>query len=98
MVVQTAARITLHFAPLGEEARMAATTELMQLNRLPHETIDALLPRFMLLRHSAVQQGGRNGRELGRPFLAPAQNVWRQQQPTAERSCSRTTARQEPRP
>lgn len=50
-------QLAIHFAPLGEEARMAAMSELMQFQRHPHETIGALLSRFMSLRHRSTQQG-----------------------------------------
>ena len=42
-------------APLGEEARLQAMTELMAFNRLPNEAIDGLLTRFLTLRCWANQ-------------------------------------------
>jgi hypothetical protein len=45
------------FAPLGEEARLAAISELMQFHRQPGEQIDGMLSRFMTLRHRAAQGG-----------------------------------------
>ena len=47
-------QLAANFAPLGEESRLSAISELMQFNRLPHERIDALLTRFMALRHRAA--------------------------------------------
>ena len=46
-----------HFAPLGEEARLAALCELMRFNRRPGEPIDALLSRFLTTRHRAASGG-----------------------------------------
>ena len=50
--------LSLHFAPLGEETRMNAVTELMSFHRQNNEAIDALLARFMSLRIRAQQGGG----------------------------------------
>lgn len=41
------------FAPLGEETRLVAMTELMMSQRQPNENIDTLLRRFTTLRHRA---------------------------------------------
>jgi len=49
--------LATHFAPLGEESRLQALTELLNFNRHNHESIDGLLSRFMTLRHRA-QTGG----------------------------------------
>ena len=45
------------FAPLGEEARLRAISELMQFHRNPGEQIDSMLSRFMTLRFRAGQGG-----------------------------------------
>ena len=50
--------LALRFAPLGEETRMNAVTELMQFHRNANENIDALLVRYMSLRYKAQQGGG----------------------------------------
>ena len=47
--------LALRFAPLGEETRMNAVTELMQFHRNANGTIDALLVRYMTLRYKAQQ-------------------------------------------
>ena len=47
--------LAAHFAPLGEESRLTAMTELMQFQRNPGEAIDALLTRFMGVQHRAQQ-------------------------------------------
>ena len=49
--------LAANFAPLGEEQRLQAIAELMQFRREPGETIDALLSRFMAIRHRAAQGG-----------------------------------------
>jgi len=46
-----------HFAPLGEESRLTALTELMNFHRNGHESIDSLLSRFQTLRFRATQGG-----------------------------------------
>ena len=46
-----------HFAPLGEESRLTALSELMNFHRIGGESIDALQARFRTLRFRA-QQGG----------------------------------------
>ena len=50
-------QLATHFAPLGEEVRLSAMSELMSFHRQTHETIDTLLSRFLTLRHRAQQQG-----------------------------------------
>ena len=49
--------LATHFAPLGEETRMSAMTELMSFNRKAGESIDTLLSRFLTVRHR-TQMGG----------------------------------------
>ena len=51
--------LATHFAPLGEEARLSAVSELMQFSRRQGESIDGLLSRFLTLRYRATQ-GGNN--------------------------------------
>ena len=51
------ANLAQNFAPLGEEQRLQAMTELMTFNRVPGESIDALLSRYMTLRFRASQGG-----------------------------------------
>ena len=46
------------FAPLGEEQWLIAQNELMNFDRLPIESIDALITRFMAIR-SHAHTGGR---------------------------------------
>ena len=50
--------LATQFAPLGEESRLSATTELFHFHRNRGETIDELLSRFMTLRFRAGQNGG----------------------------------------
>ena len=47
--------LSMNFAPLGEEQRLSAVTELMHFARQRGESIDALLSRFMTLRFRAAQ-------------------------------------------
>ena len=51
-------QLAVRFAPLGEEARLAAMQELMNFQRRPNESIDALIARFLGLRFRARQVGG----------------------------------------
>ena len=51
-------RLGSRSTPLGEEQRLAATNQIMNFDRLPGESTDALLTRFMMLLHQA-QVGGR---------------------------------------
>ena len=46
------------FAPLDDESRLRAAQELLSFSRHPHETIDALITRFELVRSRARQEGG----------------------------------------
>ena len=50
-------QLAQQFAPLGEEARLRAISELMQFHRNPNEQIDSMLSRFMTLRYRAAQGG-----------------------------------------
>ena len=50
-------QLAMHFAPWGEEVRLTAMSELMNFHRMPHESTDALLSRFLTLRHKAQQNG-----------------------------------------
>ena len=45
------------FAPFGEESRLQSLTELMQFQRNQGESIDAMLSRFLTLRHRAATGG-----------------------------------------
>ena len=51
------ANLAQNFAPLGEEQRLTAMSELMSFHRNPGEQIDTLLSRFMTLRYRAEQGG-----------------------------------------
>ena len=51
------AQLAHHFAPLGEESRLQAMTELMSFHRTSGEAIDAMLSRFMTLRYRASSNG-----------------------------------------
>merc|ERR1712085_5446 len=46
------------FAPLGEEARLQAMSELYNFTRKSHEHIDGLITRFETVRHRAREQDG----------------------------------------
>ena len=46
------------FAPLDDESRLRAAQKLLIFSRRPHETIDALITRFELVRNRARQEGG----------------------------------------
>ena len=46
------------FAPLDDESRLRAAQELLSFSRRPHESIDALITRFELVRSRARQEGG----------------------------------------
>ena len=49
--------LAAQYAPLGEESRLQAISELMQFTRQDGERIDALLARFLTLRVRATQGG-----------------------------------------
>ena len=49
--------LATHFAPLGEESRLSAISELMQFSRNSNEPIDSMLARFLTLRFRASQGG-----------------------------------------
>ena len=49
--------LATNFAPLGEEARVSALTDIMNFGRRPGESIDGLLSRFMAVRHRAASGG-----------------------------------------
>ena len=51
------AHMTQHFAPLSEEQRICAVSELMNFTRRQGESIDALLTRFMTLKFRAQTVG-----------------------------------------
>ena len=58
MHVQPLTYLLIHlasrFAPLGEEQRLMAQNELMNFDRLPYESIDALITRFMAIPFAAA--------------------------------------------
>ena len=49
--------LAAHFAPLGEESRLQAMTELMSFARRPGESTDAMIARFRTLRWRAAAGG-----------------------------------------
>mgnify|MGYP003324336561 CR=1 FL=1 len=51
-------QLAAHYAPFGEERRVASMVELMSFHRLPQERIDALMARYRTLRWRAAQGGG----------------------------------------
>ena len=51
------ANLAQNFAPLGEEQRLQAVSELMNFHRNPGESIDTLLSRFIALKYRAEQGG-----------------------------------------
>ena len=53
------AHLAAQYAPLTEESRLQALTEIMNFQRRPHEKIDALLSRFLALRYRAQAGGAR---------------------------------------
>ena len=50
-------RLAGQFAPLGEETRLQAMSELMSFTRLPNESTDNLLSRFLTVRQTAHTEG-----------------------------------------
>ena len=46
------------YAPLGEETRLSAMTDIFNFDRTPNETIDNLLTRFDITRNRAANDGG----------------------------------------
>ena len=50
-------QLAAHFAPLGEEARLASMGEIMSFHRNPSESTDALIARVRILRWRAAQGG-----------------------------------------
>ena len=51
------AQLAANYAPLGEESRLLAMSELMQFRRNQGENTDALLTRFQGVRHRAETGG-----------------------------------------
>ena len=51
-------QLAAHYAPFGEERRVASMVELMSFHRLPQERTDALMARYRTLRWRAAQGGG----------------------------------------
>ena len=49
--------LAAHFAPLGEESRLQAMTELMSFSRRQGESTDAMIARFRTLRWRAAEGG-----------------------------------------
>ena len=55
LVTYLLTQLAASFAPVGEEARLAAMSELMSFHRQQGETTDPLISRFWLLKWRAAQ-------------------------------------------
>ena len=47
--------LEIRFAQLADEARLAAMNEITAFQRMPHESINAVLARYQLVRQGAIQ-------------------------------------------